>query len=210
VTEVFMEIKNYPTFRWPSKMRTPSHRRTNKRYCEYHNDHSHLTEDCISLGHKIENFIRNGKLVRFLAKERNRGRGPQEPLRIVEGLKRRHDHCVVRQKQDDEPRRAWVDHQNPQNQDVIGEIHTISRGLAGGGESNSVRKAHTIRVNAEEVLFLERPSKAQKRDLMILSFSEEDVEGVAMPHSDALVVMVTVANHAIHQILVDNGSSTDI
>jgi hypothetical protein len=31
-----------------------------------------------------------------------------------------------------------------------------------------------------------------------------------MPHDDALVVTVTVANHAIHWILVDNGSFTDI
>jgi hypothetical protein len=31
-----------------------------------------------------------------------------------------------------------------------------------------------------------------------------------MPHDDALVVIMTVANHAIHRILVDNGSSVDI
>ena len=42
------------------------------------------------------------------------------------------------------------------------------------------------------------------------SFSEEDARGVVMPHDDALVVTLTVANHAIHRILVDNGSSADI
>jgi hypothetical protein len=31
-----------------------------------------------------------------------------------------------------------------------------------------------------------------------------------MPHDDALVVTLTVANHGIHRILVDNGSSADI
>ena len=31
-----------------------------------------------------------------------------------------------------------------------------------------------------------------------------------MPHDDALVVTVTVANHVIHRILVKNGSSADI
>ena len=49
------------------------------------------------------------------------------------------------------------------------------------GESDSTRKAHVRRVNKEEILFLERPSKSQKKDPMILSFSEEDAEGVAMP-----------------------------
>ena len=33
---------------------------------------------------------------------------------------------------------------------------------------------------------------------------------VVMPHDGALVVSVTVANHAIHQILVDNGSSANV
>jgi hypothetical protein len=45
---------------------------------------------------------------------------------------------------------------------------------------------------------------------VVLSFLEEDSRRVAMPHDDALVVTLTVANHAIHRILVDNGSSTDI
>jgi hypothetical protein len=31
-----------------------------------------------------------------------------------------------------------------------------------------------------------------------------------MPHDDALVVTLTVANHGIHRILVDNESSADI
>jgi hypothetical protein len=31
-----------------------------------------------------------------------------------------------------------------------------------------------------------------------------------MPLDDVLVVIVTIANHTIHRILVDNGSSVDI
>jgi hypothetical protein len=49
-----------------------------------------------------------------------------------------------------------------------------------------------------------------KTDSVVLSFSEEDARGVVMPHDDALVVTLTVANHGIHRILVDNGSSADI
>jgi hypothetical protein len=47
-------------------------------------------------------------------------------------------------------------------------------------------------------------------DSVVLSFSEEDVRGVMMPYDDALVVTLTVANHGIHRILVDNRSSADI
>jgi hypothetical protein len=47
----------------------------------------------------------------------------------------------------------------PQNQLIVKEIHTISRGLAGGGESTSARKAHTRSVHVEEVYQIERPFK---------------------------------------------------
>jgi hypothetical protein len=45
---------------------------------------------------------------------------------------------------------------------------------------------------------------------MVLTFSEEDAQGVVMSHDDALVVTLMVANHGIHRILVDNGGSIDI
>jgi hypothetical protein len=60
------------------------------------------------------------------------------------------------------------------------------------------------------VYSLQRPTKVAKTKSVVLSFSEEDARGVVMPHDDALVVTLTVANHGIHQILVDNGSSADI
>jgi hypothetical protein len=52
--------------------------------------------------------------------------------------------------------------------------------------------------------------KVAKIESVVLSFSKEDTRGVVMPHDDALVVTVTIANHSIHRILVDNGSSADI
>jgi hypothetical protein len=65
-------------------------------------------------------------------------------------------------------------------------------------------------MQGEEVYSLHRPMKVAKTESVMLSFSEEDAQGVVMPHDDALVVTVTIANHAIHRILVGNGSSTDI
>jgi hypothetical protein len=93
---------------------------------------------------------------------------------------------------------------------MVREIHTISGGIACGGESSSARKAYARSMQGQEVYSLHRPSKVAKTEPVVLSFSEEEVRGVVMPHDDALVVTLTVANHGIHRILVDNGSSADI
>jgi hypothetical protein len=65
-------------------------------------------------------------------------------------------------------------------------------------------------MQGQEVYSLQRPTKVAKTESVVLSFSEEDARGVVMPHDDALVVTLTVANHGIHRILVNNGSSADI
>jgi hypothetical protein len=52
--------------------------------------------------------------------------------------------------------------------------------------------------------------KQTRRDPMIIRFSDEDFVGMLQPHTDALVGMLTIANHNIHCILEDNGSLVDI
>ncbi|XP_059446360.1 uncharacterized protein LOC132177900 [Corylus avellana] len=205
VNEVFMEIRRDPAFRWPNKLRGDPRKRDQTKFCEYHNDHGHLTEDCITLRQEIETFIRNGRLVRFLAGERNRDAVHQQPLLLDA------DQDVGGR----EPRRGQdngrrEDPRPPRDQGVVGEIHTIAGGIAGGGQSNSARKAHARKTQTEEVFTVQRLSKVAKKDSVILSFSEEDARGVMQPHDDPLVVTITVANHMIHRILVDNGSSADI
>ena len=53
-------------------------------------------------------------------------------------------------------------------------------------------------------------AKKARGPIPTISFSEEDLEGVQLPHDDALVITALVANREVHRILVDNGSSTDI
>jgi hypothetical protein len=52
--------------------------------------------------------------------------------------------------------------------------------------------------------------KQSRRGSMVIGFSSDDYSGMSLPHIDALVVTLTVANHNIHHILVDNGSLADI
>ena len=45
---------------------------------------------------------------------------------------------------------------------------------------------------------------------MVISFDEADKEGIIYPHDDALVITLVIANYTTRQVLLDNGSSTDI
>jgi hypothetical protein len=50
----------------------------------------------------------------------------------------------------------------------------------------------------------------RKTLLLVVGFSDDDYAEVSLPHTDALVITLHVANHRIHRIFVDNGSSADI
>jgi hypothetical protein len=90
------------------------------------------------------------------------------------------------------------------------EIQTIAGGFGGGGETYSARKSYAREMREVSIYSVVRPLKTTKREKLTITFSDEDYEGVYLPHSDALVVTMVIANHKIHRVLVDNGSSADI
>ena len=162
-------------------MRTDPTKRDNTRYCEFHRDHGHRTDDCIQLRKEIEYLIRRGYLHRYIASEGQDQAQPPPPRQPTP-----------------------TQHQQP-----LGEIHVISGGFAGGGESSSARKAHLRSIRSGEVMEVQAVSKLPRLDTAI-TFSDSDLEGCQLPHNDPLVIRVVVANKIIHRVLVDNGSSADI
>jgi hypothetical protein len=89
-------------------------------------------------------------------------------------------------------------------------IHTISGGFGGGGESNSARKAYARQLEDFEVYSVQKPPKSRKYNPLVIGFSDDGYAGVSLPHTDALVVTLTIANYQTRRILVDTGSSADI
>jgi hypothetical protein len=70
IEEVLAAIKTDPMYEKPAEMVGTPHPRSADRYCAFHESKGHSTETCRSLRALIEKFIRNGKLVRFLAGQR--------------------------------------------------------------------------------------------------------------------------------------------
>ena len=164
--------------------------RDNTKYCEFHRDYGHRTDDCVQLKREIECLIRRGYLRRFISPENQ----PQNQAQ----------NQALAQQPPPPPRQTTTQHQQP-----LGEIHVISGGFAGGGESSSARKAHLRSIRSAKIGEIQAVSKLPKLDTSI-TFFDSDLEGCQHPHDDPLVVRTIVANKTVHRVLVDNWSSVDI
>ena len=69
VSQVLDEVRNEQFLRWRTQMKSDPTTRDNNRYCEFHRDYGHFTDDCIQLKKEIEYLIRRGYLRRFIALE---------------------------------------------------------------------------------------------------------------------------------------------
>ena len=69
VSQILREVQHEKFLRWPSQIRTDPTKRDNTKYCEFHRDHWHQTDDCIQLEKEIEYLIRWGYLRRYIASE---------------------------------------------------------------------------------------------------------------------------------------------
>ena len=164
--------------------------RDNTKYCEFHRDYGHRIDNCIQLRREIEYLIQRGYLRRFIS-----------PGNQAQSQAQKQNQAPTQQPP---PRQATTQHQQP-----LGEIHVISGGFAGGGESSSARKAHLRSIRSADMEEIQAVSKLPRIDTTI-TFSESDLEGRQHLHDDPLVVRAIVANTTVHRVLVDNGSSTDI
>ena len=67
--QVLMQIKDDPSLKWPEKMKGDPNKRNRNKYCRFHRDYGHDTDECFDLKQQIENLIRQGKLRNFLGRD---------------------------------------------------------------------------------------------------------------------------------------------
>ena len=70
INQVLMQIKDEGALTFPSKLKGDPNKRSRDKYCCFHHDHDHDTADYYDLKQQIETLIRQGKLQRFVSKER--------------------------------------------------------------------------------------------------------------------------------------------
>ena len=64
-----MQIKDDPSLKWTEKMKGDPNMRNRNKYCRFHRDYRHNTNECFNLKQQIENLIRQGKLKNFVGRD---------------------------------------------------------------------------------------------------------------------------------------------
>ena len=64
-----MQIKDDPSLKWSEKMKGDPNKPNRNKYCRFHKDHGHDTDECFDLKQQVENLIRQGKLKSFLGRD---------------------------------------------------------------------------------------------------------------------------------------------
>ena len=178
--QVLMQIKDKGTLTFPGKLKNDPTKRSRNKYCHFHHDYGHDTANCYDLKQQIEALIREGKLQKFISKERT-----DTNLR------------------EQAPR--WEnDHLRP----LVRDIRMNVGGTATTGSSKKARNTYLRMV--QNVQLTGSVPKIARRESLIIGFSEEDVRYLHHPHDDALVVSVRVGDYNVHRMLVANGGSADI
>ena len=63
-----MQIKAEPSLQWPQPMLALVEGRDISKYCRFHQDHKHCTDECRHLKGQIETLIGQGKLRKIVRK----------------------------------------------------------------------------------------------------------------------------------------------
>ncbi|KAL5567906.1 hypothetical protein UlMin_024481 [Ulmus minor] len=184
VATVFNQAEHRGIFNYPPGIRTPANKRDNTKYCRFHRDTGHTTEECRVLKDEVERLIQRGQLREYVRGANQQPRQPAQP--------------VARPQQRD-------------NHDL--EVRTIMGGPA-TGETNRARKNYARQSRMDpfphQVNLTGHKEKIPRLSNDPIIFTESEARCLCHPHTDAIVVTLRIAGRKVFRILVDNGSSADI
>ena len=127
IDQILIEIRDELSLKWPRPLHSSPNVRDKRKYCRFHKDHGHYTEDCRDLKEQIEEPIRRGKLQQYVKKG---------------------DSAKYTQKGQQGGFQRDEDHSQPRPQTALGEIKTITGGPTTRGSFCSLKKSYQRQVNS--------------------------------------------------------------
>ncbi|KAL0403713.1 UNVERIFIED_CONTAM: hypothetical protein Sradi_2012100 [Sesamum radiatum] len=175
----------------PYRPRFTPAKRFSTKYCRFHREKGHDTEDCYQLKDEIERLVRQGYFREYILEQGDRAR----------------DHRVGRKARSrlrSQERFKGDGREGRENVPVKGVINTIAGGSTESW-SNRERKRYEISSRGDRrkelVLNVEQEEE--------ITFGAKDREGSGS-QDDPMVIKLDIANFLVHKVLIDNGSSADI
>ncbi|XP_062094102.1 uncharacterized protein LOC133800156 [Humulus lupulus] len=178
---IYEENKDRPIWREPYKITTPPDRRDKNRYCLFHKDHGHTVAECHNLNNQIQALMRSGRLTQYIKEAGRPGTSQHNPA------------SAPTLQAADPVRTTSASPQEPLKQ--VPMIHGIVELTKDQEHATKILKrmeewvkryrslGHTVNlVTSEDRRY---PASA-------ITFTDDDLQGVHLPHDDPLVISLQV------------------
>jgi hypothetical protein len=185
------KIKGKPFFVWPSKLIGDPEVRNQNLYCFYHRDKGHVTENCHKYKALLEQLVAAGHLSDYVEStptvSKARGTGTN---------------------------RSGT--QGPAPAGVIHVIHNpVCTSVLPTSFRSDMQKASHLRrsygiVDYAHLVSTSCSGAPISSAHQVVSFSDEDLADVQMPHNDPLVITLRFGDYDVQRVLVDQGSFAEI
>ncbi|KAM6569115.1 hypothetical protein CsatB_017100 [Cannabis sativa] len=184
---IYMATQSVVPYKKPAPMKKDISKQDMSKFCRFHGDYGHDTNECNNLKWEIE----------FLRRKNN-------------------PHVQKYVKADQNQRAAQADNDQDLllPLPVDGHLQVIIGGphIVGDSGKAQERYARTSQHEPKEVVLAveERKLKMSQVGEPTITFTEENAVNVRFPHNDPLVMEIQIANKTVAQTMIDNGASTNI
>uniref|UniRef100_A0A2N9J8N6 Uncharacterized protein n=1 Tax=Fagus sylvatica TaxID=28930 RepID=A0A2N9J8N6_FAGSY len=191
IYRILDKIKEESFFIWPPKLISDPTARNQKLQCFYHQDRGHLTENCHKFKTHLEQLVADGHLAEYVDSNLTepKGHGTVANRSGTSGIALTGVIQVIH---------------NPFCTSILptsfrSDIQKVAHLRQSFGISDSAHLLSTFR--------LENLSSFTRQ---VISFSDDDLRDVQMPHSDPLVITLRTRNYDVKRVLINQGSFAEV
>ncbi|XP_057246818.1 uncharacterized protein LOC104908818 [Beta vulgaris subsp. vulgaris] len=224
--------------KWPFRNEKSTTHRDKSKWCEFHGDHGHHTDECVALRREVSHLLKQGYLKDLLtekgkqtvSKNDDRRQPPSSPphVKVINVISGGSDICGLTysaaKRHARDGLKDWLTEkskqtvsknddrrQPPSSPPHVKVINVISGGSDICGLTYSAAKRHARDgLNQDAVPKELRHPRDVELEAMPITFDNADLGDDRDIHHDDLVISLTVSNCLLKRVLMDNGSSANI